>query len=71
MTEWISIKEKYPEMYEKVLSFSPNDHNKLIIDYIIYIEDEPLWACRRIRDENNYKVTHWMKLPSTDSIEDK
>ena len=58
-SEWISIKDRLPEEYVKVLTYAgPNCEMK--VDHIV-IGYEPIWACRYEAERS--KVTHWVPLP--------
>lgn len=63
MTEWISVKNRLPEEYKKVLSYNGYE---MKIDYIVNAP-EPIWACQLAREENN--VTHWMPLPESPKMD--
>ncbi len=62
MSEWINVKDKLPELYETVLVYTKDSIN-------IVKRTDP-------KDGNIWDViakeciTHWMHLPSTDSIKD-
>ena len=72
MAEWISVKDRLPEVYEEVLVFAVDRGD---------LSDEPVYALTAMREYRtfngpvkswiqpwqyfnaNYKVTHWMPLP--------
>ena len=67
--EWISVKDRLPEEYVKVLTidilhYDPPNYK---IDHIIHIREDDtyqeqyIWGCRLYDEQND--VSHWMPLP--------
>ena len=60
MSKWISVKERLPELYRKVLLFRSND-----------IQEDEIWTGHYSKFEETYywrsdmigDPTHWMPLP--------
>jgi len=59
---WISVKDRLPEEWVRVLSINIKSTSPEIkVDYIVHGSTQSVWACRLYRDED--MPTHWMALP--------
>jgi len=54
--EWISVKDRLPDLYEEVLVFRSPPDQITISTILLMVDNEPLW-----RDQIYY--SHWMPLP--------
>jgi len=55
--EWISVKDRLPKMYERVLTYCPEFPRMPIkVNYIHTYDNE--WAYDHSRE-----ITHWLPLP--------
>lgn len=73
---WISVKDRMPEMNRDVIGFCASKEPELLdgVIEIVYLKDTfnflgerkvtPYWCCD-VREffRTNYEVTHWMPLP--------
>jgi len=63
LPQWISVKDRLPQEYERVLIYIPQ-FKDCMVDYVVKFarEDLPyIWGCQLV-DEYE-KVSHWMALP--------
>ena len=63
MSEWISVKDRLPEIGVFCLVFSSETS---IGDFVGYLESDNYWKCyvpTEGRSNDNDWVTHWMPLP--------
>ncbi len=56
--EWISVKEKRPEVGERVLGFSDLSGCQMV-----YMANFGIWKYTRDSDVMFGTITHWMSLP--------
>lgn len=56
MSEWVSVKEKYPGLHEWVLYYSPED----MLVSIGQFNGRSWWT---EQNKEAYAATHWMPLP--------
>ena len=60
--QWISVKERLPEIWVKVLSFQPTFDGRGIIRSAVYIGSYK-WRETEYHNMMELPVTHWMPLP--------
>lgn len=63
MSEWISVKERLPEVNRLVLCYRQNPSQYRIGFYIGAKYAEDVAAFRNINELFSFGVTHWMPLP--------
>ena len=64
MAEWISVKERLPEVWKTVLTFQPTTtYDKGIIQTCVYIGNPGKWRQAWNHEFLELPVTHWMPLP--------
>lgn len=56
MSEWISVKDKLPEPYDRVLVYAPSRYDYGDFDICVMHG----WQCN---PDTHHGVTHWMPLP--------
>ena len=66
MSEWISVKERLPELHTSVLVYRKNLSGMggyVNIDHmdVMWADDEPMWSGDVLTWKS--RVTHWMPLP--------
>ena len=64
MAEWISVKERLPEIWVKVLAFQPtfDEDARGMIRGAVYIGNGK-WRETERHEMMELPVTHWMQLP--------
>ncbi len=62
---WINVTNRLPEPDVMVLTYG-NHVDGVKIGYIVSEVHPPLWS--RVLYDDQCKITHWMPLPSTESI---
>lgn len=70
---WISVKEKLPEEWEKVLAFNPVALESIGIGYWFTRTDKEVgWCFNNVSGSEKYspeiKWTHWIALPKSPKI---
>lgn len=59
MNKWISVKDRLPEDYEKVLTCDAKGNIHIFFHFHQFVYPFGIDAS----DERYYEVTHWMPLP--------
>lgn len=65
--DWISVKDRLPEINQWVISYSPNFRSSIAITQYEKSTDESFWSLLSSGcgccDGVMQNVTHWMQLP--------
>nr|DAQ76224.1 MAG TPA: Protein of unknown function (DUF551) [Bacteriophage sp.] len=73
MPEWISVKDRLPEIYEDVLviaSGNPRKNITLSAAYCFGYISRDGWVIEEYPEWENAYVTHWMMLPDPPKEDD-
>ena len=60
--EWVSVKDKFPPVYEKVLVLMPGEAPFPIV-HQGYVNKQGVWYANNFLREAN-EITHWMPMPN-------
>lgn len=63
MNTWISVKDKLPDLYNKVLICWSGTNLKHIDISMIVDSDCDVWNWSDFNIEDKHSITHWMPLP--------
>ena len=73
MSEWVSVKDRYPPECQEVLTFDKISHHTVVM-YLVYTKKgEPLFYSNAEYPEEHTRldeVTHWMPLPNPPEEQD-
>lgn len=61
MSDWISVKDRMPEVYKRVLVI--NNHLMIYAAEYLYLDDDHYWNYQHCCECGVDNVTHWMPLP--------
>lgn len=63
MSEWISVKDKKPDLYHETRYLFVNGKREVTYGYAFDIEDDERVWINDMNRETNEIATHWMPLP--------